>query len=138
MGALHAEHRGIQFTVAPIVSTLRVNGDPQLLRSAVMNLLHNAFKFTPTGGRVRLTTTADRGRLVVTVEDECGGIPDSKGDLFEAFGERRGRDRSGLGLGLSIARKAMRAHGGDIYIRNRPGQGCVFAIEIPLATDEPR
>ena len=68
----------------------------------------------------------------IEVEDECGGIPASKGDLFKAFGDRRGPDRSGLGLGLSIARSAVRANGGDISIRNLPGQGCVFVIELPL------
>ena len=69
------------------------------------------------------------------IADECGGIPDGKGDLFQPFGERRGSDRSGLGLGLSMAREAVRAHAGDIRIRNVPGTGCVFAIEIPLALD---
>ena len=71
----------------------------------------------------------------IEVEDECGGIPDSTRDLFQAFGERRGRDRTGLGLGLSIARKAVKAHGGDISVRNRPGKGCVFVIEVPLAAE---
>jgi signal transduction histidine kinase len=69
---------------------------------------------------------------LVEVEDECGGIPQGKSDLFQVFGDRRGSDRSGLGLGLSIARKAVRAHGGEI--RNIPGKGCVFIIDVPLAT----
>jgi signal transduction histidine kinase len=98
-----------------------------------MNLLHNAFKNTPADGRVVLRAHADERRLLVEVEDECGGIPSSKGDLFQVFGDRRGSDRSGLGLGLSIARKAVRAHGGEILIRNMPGKGCVFVIEVPLA-----
>jgi light-regulated signal transduction histidine kinase (bacteriophytochrome) len=51
-------------------------------------------------------------------------------------GQRRGSDRSGLGLGLSIARKAVSAHGGEIVTRNMPGKGCVFVIDIPLAPDE--
>jgi signal transduction histidine kinase len=59
----------------------------------------------------------------------------SKQQLFQAFGDRRGADRSGLGLGLSIARQAVRAHGGDIHIRNKPGAGCVFAIDLPLSAD---
>ena len=71
-----------------------------------MNLLHNAFKNTPPGGRVALRARAEHGRLLIETEDECGGIPPSKGDLFQKFGDRRGSDRSGLGLGLSIARKA--------------------------------
>ena len=73
--------------------------------------------------------------MLIEVEDECGGIPEIKADPFQPFGERRRHDRSGLGLGLSIARKAVRAHGGDITIRNMPGNGCVFVIELPLASD---
>jgi signal transduction histidine kinase len=69
----------------------------------------------------------------IEVEDECGGIPTSEGDPFQAFGPRRGTDRTGLGLGLSIARKAARAHGGDIYTRNLPGKGCIFVIALPVA-----
>ncbi len=103
-----------------------------------MNLLHNAFKNTPPGGRVVLRAHGQEGRLIVEVEDACGGIPESKGDLFQPFGDQRGSDRSGLGLGLSIARKAIRAHGGDILIRNMPGRGCVFTIEIPLAEEDVR
>ena len=74
--------------------------------------------------------------MLIETEDQCGGIPVGKGDLFQAFGERRGSDRTGLGLGLSIARRAGRAHAGDIRVRNMPGLGCVFTIEIPLASGE--
>ena len=132
-GVLHSEYRGIRFTVVPVDPALAVDGDPQLLTSAVMNLLHNAFKNTPAGGTVILRAHARGERLLVEIQDECGGIPESKGDLFQPFGERRGADRSGLGLGLSIARQAVRAHSGDIHIRNRPGVGCVFTIDVPLA-----
>jgi signal transduction histidine kinase len=114
---------------------LTIDADPQLLTSAVMNLLHNAFKNTPPGGQVALRARAEERRLIVEIEDECGGIPQSKGDLFQVVGDRRGSDRSGLGLGLSIARKAVRAHGGEILIRNMPGKGCVFVIEVPLAAE---
>ena len=75
--------------------------------------------------------------MLIEVEDACGGIPESAKDLFQPFGERRGHDRTGLGLGLSIARKAVRAHGGDIHIRNMPGIGCVFAIDLPLVLEVP-
>jgi signal transduction histidine kinase len=140
-GLLHAEYRHIQFSVEPVDPALSIDADPQLLMSAVMNLLHNAFKNTPSGGRVVLRARAEQGRLLIEIQDECGGIPPSKGDLFQVFGDRRGSDRSGLGLGLSIARKAVRAHGGDIRIRNMPGDGCVFIIDVPLAAaavlDEP-
>jgi signal transduction histidine kinase len=132
-GILHAEYRGIQFTVTPVDPSLAVRADPHVLASAVMNLLHNAFKYTRPGGAVTLRAHADGLHLVVEIEDECGGIPDSEADLFEAFGERHGADRSGLGLGLSIARQAARAHGGDITVRNMPGRGCIFALDVPLA-----
>ena len=135
-GVLHSEYRHIRFTLEPVDPTLAIAGDPQMLSSAVMNLLHNAFKNTPSGGHVILRAHAEARRLFVEVEDECGGLPQSKGDLFEVFGDRRGVDRSGLGLGLSIARKAMRAHGGDIHVRNIPGKGCIFVIEVPLAAEE--
>jgi signal transduction histidine kinase len=135
-GMLHSEYRHIRFTVDAIDPALSIDADPQLLASAVMNLVHNAFKNTPSGGHVVLRARADEGRLLIETEDECGGIPQSEGDLFQEFGDRRGSDRSGLGLGLSIARKAARAHGGDIRIRNMPGKGCIFIIEVPLATQE--
>jgi len=132
-GVLHAEYRDITFTVVPIDHELTVDADPQLLSSAVMNVLHNAFKNTRPGGNVTLRAFASDANLCLEVEDECGGIPEEKGDLFRTFGDRRGRDRSGLGMGLSIARQAVRAHGGDIEIRNKPGYGCTFAICVPLA-----
>ena len=135
-GMLNSEYRHIRFTVDAIDPGLSINADPQLLASAVMNLVHNAFKNTPSGGHVVLRARAEEGRLLIETEDECGGIPQSKGDPFQVFGDRRGSDRSGLGLGLSIARKAVRAHGGDIRIRNMPGKGCIFIIDVPLATQE--
>jgi len=113
-----------------------VTGDAHLLTSAVINLLQNAFKYTPSSGCVVLRAHAEGGRLVVEIEDECGGIPESKADLFEVFGDGRGRDHSGLGLGLSIARQVVRAHSGDIRVRNLPGKGCVFTIDLPLAAEE--
>jgi signal transduction histidine kinase len=69
---------------------LSVDADPQLLTSAVMNLLHNAFKNTPSGGRVILRARAEHQQPLLEIEDECGGIPQSKGDLFQVFGDRRG------------------------------------------------
>jgi signal transduction histidine kinase len=132
-GVLYSEYRGIRLTVLPVDPALAVDGDPQLLTSAVMNLLHNAFKYTPPGGMVTLGAHAQAERLLVEVQDECGGIPERKSDLFQAFGDRRGTDRSGLGLGLSIARQAVRASAGEIHVRNMPGKGCVFTIDLPLA-----
>ena len=134
-GLLHAASRQIHFTVEAVDPALSIDADPQLLTSAVMNLLHNAFKNTPSGGHVVLRARGEQDRLLIETQDECGGIPPSKGDLFQRFGDRRGRDRSGLGMGLSIAREAVRAHGGEIRVRNMPGSGCVFVIDLPLAAE---
>jgi signal transduction histidine kinase len=135
-GRLHADVRELKLSLEPGDPAWAISADPQLLGSAVTNLLNNAFKFTPPGGRVVLRARAtDADRLLIEVEDQCGGIPASAGDPFQSFGERRGKDQSGLGLGLSSARKAVRAHAGDIHISNMPGKGCVFTIDLPLASE---
>jgi hypothetical protein len=133
--SLHAEFRNLQFSIEPPDRLLAVNADPQLLASAVMNLLNNAFKFTPTGGRVTLRAVRQDHMVRIEVEDRCGGIVRGKDDPFKAFTDRRKHDRSGLGLGLSIARKAVRLYGGDISFRNIAGIGCVFVIDMPAALD---
>ena len=135
--SLHADFRGLRFAIDQVDPRLFVDADPQLLASALMNLLNNAFKFTPVGGHVALRALRDGNRVLLEVQDECGGIPESNGDPFQPFTDRRKQDRSGLGLGLSIARKAVRTAGGDINFRNLPGTGCAFVIDLPLAADIP-
>jgi C4-dicarboxylate-specific signal transduction histidine kinase len=64
----------------------------------------------------------------------CGGLPEGNSDaFFTPFGARRGKDRTSLGLGLNISRKAVKAFGGEILVRNLPGKGCVFTIALPAA-----
>jgi hypothetical protein len=82
-----------------------------------------------------LRAVRDGDRVRIDVEDECGGIADGIEVVFKPFAGRRKADRTGLGLGLSIARKAVIAHGGDIHFRNVAGKGCVFSIALPLAAD---
>ena len=97
----------------------------------VSNLLDNAFKFTHPHGNVSLTARASADRVFFEVEDECGGLPPGKAeDLFLPF-EQRGVDRSGVGLGLGICLKAAKASGGEIHVRNLPGKGCVFTLDLP-------
>ena len=81
-GVLHSEYRKVRFTVDAVDPTLTVDGDPQLLTSAITNLLQNAFKFTAEGGHVSLRAHADAGRLLLEVEDECGGFPRGRGCLI--------------------------------------------------------
>ena len=134
---MHADSRGL---IVVVKSTTQgtIEADPQLLMSAVMNLVHNALKFTSPGSTVAVMANIQSGRLILSVEDQCGGIPDHAGELFRAFDDRRGVDRTGLGLGLSIARRVVRSHHGDIEVRNRPGVGCVFTIDMPALAPLPR
>ena len=129
---LEAEYRGLTFTVDSVSPELMMTVDSELLASALNNLLTNAFKYSRPHGRVTLRVHQPDHHLLLAVQDECGGIPAHDRDPFEPFGERRGNDRTGVGLGLSIARKAVRAHGGGIRIDNLAGVGCIFTIEIPL------
>jgi signal transduction histidine kinase len=126
-----ANGRGLTLVVTPVGSGVDVMVDRQLLAAAVSNLLQNAFKFTRPQGRVWLRTSSTLDRVLIEVEDECGGLPAGKADeLFRPF--RQGSpDRTGLGLGLSISRKAVEASGGEIGVRDVPGAGCVFSINLP-------
>ena len=131
--AMQAEGRGLLLTVNFVHPEIAIEADRQLLASAVSNLLQNAFKFTPTRGGVTLSVRATADRVLIDVRDECGGLPPGKAEeLFRPFA-RAGSDRSGLGLGLSIALSAARANSGDLYVRDIPGSGCVFTIDLPRA-----
>jgi signal transduction histidine kinase len=123
--------------VHPVDRDLIVDGDWHLLASAVSNLLQNAFKFTRAHGRVTLSTSVTADRVLIEVADECGGLPPGKAqDLFRPF-VQGSPDRSGLGLGLAIARNAAHANGGDIRVLDVPGTGCVFTIDLPRRSGMP-
>jgi signal transduction histidine kinase len=109
----------------------RVEADRQILASVVANLLQNAFKFTKPGTTVTLRVGASAERVLIEIQDECGGLPGANTtDIFRPF-EQRGVDRTGLGLGLAFSRWAVEANHGRIYARNLPGRGCVFTIDLP-------
>lgn len=129
--ALEAEARGIKLTVAPVAPGLEVEADRALVAAAVINLLQNAFKFSRTDGRVSLKTSASEDRVLFEVQDECGGLPAGKTEeLFRPFAQMNS-NREGLGLGLSISRKGIEAHGGEVRVRDLPGKGCIFTIVLP-------
>ena len=129
--SIQAAGRGIQFFVEHQDPTLAIDADRQLFLSAIGNLLHNAFKFTRPSSRVWLRTRPSAGSALIEVEDECGGLPAGGAEaLFRPF-EQRGADRVGLGLGLAISRQAIARHGGTITVRDMPGRGCVFVVELP-------
>jgi signal transduction histidine kinase len=128
---LDATARGVGLSVGPVDRGLEVEADRAILTAAVTNLLQNAFKFTHAHGTVSLKTSVTADRVLFEVEDECGGLPEGEPeDLFLPF-TQRGRDRSGLGLGLSISKRGIKANGGDVLVRDLPGKGCVFTIALP-------
>jgi signal transduction histidine kinase len=132
--AAEATQRGVSFRISPVSFALDVTADRHLLIGAVENIVQNAFKFTPRDGHVCLTVQDIDGRVRIEVEDECGGLPAGKThELFEAFAQY-GSDRSGLGLGLWISRASLATMDGRISVRDLPGKGCVFSVELPKAS----
>jgi signal transduction histidine kinase len=131
--AMQARARSQSLTIVRVEGDVVVEADRQILTSVAANLLQNAFKFTPPGGHVSLRSSADSDRVRMEVEDECGGLPPGDPrDLFLPF-EQRGRDRTGLGLGLAICQRGVEASGGVLEVRNIPGTGCIFTVDLPRA-----
>jgi signal transduction histidine kinase len=97
----------------------------------VGNLLQNAFKFTALRTEVALNVYASGNRILIDIEDHCGGLPEGDPeDLFLSF-TQSGPDKSGVGLGLSICRRSIEANHGVLRVRDLPGKGCVFTIDLP-------
>jgi signal transduction histidine kinase len=129
--SLEAQARQCRFTVPVVDPALAVDADREALISAVGNLLQNAFKFTRVHSEVSLNAYAAADRILIEVEDSCGGLPPGNSeDLFLPF-TQNGSDRSGLGLGLSICRRSVEANNGFLRVRDVPGSGCIFTIDLP-------
>jgi len=128
---MEGKSRGIELRVMPIDEKAVIEADRQVLAAVVMNLLQNAFKFTRPGTTVVLRVVASAARVLIEIQDECGGLPSGNvNDLFRPF-EQRGVDRTGLGLGLAFSRWGIEANNGQIYARNLPEKGCVFTVDLP-------
>jgi signal transduction histidine kinase len=131
---LEAHARGCKFTVSDVDNRLAVDVDPDMLLSALGNLLQNAFKFTGPGTEVTVNAYAVADRILIEVEDHCGGLPQGSADrMFLPFSQS-GTDKSGLGLGLAISRRSVEANYGVLRVRNVPDTGCVFTIDLPRHT----
>ena len=129
--SLEAIAGGFGLAVSPVDPGIDVDADPQILSAAIANLLQNALKFSRAHGHVALRTTATAAHVRIEIEDECGGLPPGAAeDLFLPFSQRSA-NRIGLGLGLSITRKGVEAMDGTLSVRDLPGKGCVFSIELP-------
>ena len=128
---LAAQTQGIAFTVMPVEGDLTIEADRQVLAAVLTNVLQNAFKFTRAGSSVILRVGASSERVLIEVQDECGGLPAGEvEELFRPF-EQRGANRTGVGLGLAFSRWGVEANGGRIHARNLGGVGCVFTVDLP-------
>jgi hypothetical protein len=129
--AANAEERAISLTFK-VEDEVELSVDRRLVQSALSNLVRNAIKFSHEGGAVEVRARNVSGRVVIEVEDSCGGLPpDAMQKAFAPFAQLSD-DRSGFGLGLAIAKQAADAHGGSIRVQNLPGKGCIFALELPV------
>lgn len=129
-----ARRHHLEVEVPP--TPVRVSGDAVRLRQVVVNLLHNAIKFTPPDGRIRIALSAVEKRAVIEVSDDGVGI--ARDQLDAVFGtfvqaeESLVRSPDGLGLGLSVVRDLVELHGGTVTVRSEgPGRGSAFRVELP-------
>ncbi len=147
---LVAEHHEIRVRVVePAQDGARITADPERLGQALLNLGHNAVKYSHRGGEIRLGWEHRRGRVRFTVADDGIGIPAAHRErIFERFykvSRARTRDDEGSdggpawgggssGLGLAIVRHIVEAHGGTVGVESREGVGSTFWIELPAST----
>lgn len=110
-----------------------VMGDPIRLNQIISNLVGNAIKFTPTGGRVTVRAVREPSRVVIAVEDTGPGIPPGElPHIFDRFWQAESKHRAGAGLGLSISKAIAEAHGGLLEVQSTPGRGTTFDLTIPV------
>ena len=131
-----AAARDVAYEYRPPSAEVMVSGDRDKLVQVVLNLLTNAVKFTPAGGRVRMGVTVAANEACIAVRDTGIGIPASRlASIFEPFVQLErsfGHEREGVGLGLSISRELARAMGGDLTVESEEGHGSTFLLTVPL------
>ena len=133
---LFAERQGVRLEVEIPEEVPPVRGDEARLGQVLVNLLHNAVKFSPNGGDVTVRVTAVDDEVVVSIGDEGVGIPRQElGRIFERFYKvDRARLRGGgTGLGLAISRHIVQQHGGRIWVESEEGRGSTFSLAIRIA-----
>lgn len=132
--ALQAQRAGLQCSIKLAENLPNIFVDPSRLERVLVNLLHNAIKFTSPGGMISLTAYQKMNTIVFSVKDSGVGIKSKDlARVFERFYKSdRSRTDRGTGLGLSIARHLVEAHGGKIWAESQIGEGSTFSFSIPL------
>jgi len=128
-----AQRAGVELTLELEYGLPPATGDSDMLERVVINLVHNAVKFTPRAGSVHVRAVAGDGAIRVSVRDTGVGIlPEDLPRIFERFYKAdRSRGGGGTGIGLAVARHAVEAHGGAIYAESTPGEGSIFTFTLP-------
>jgi len=130
-----ARQKGLTWTLATSPNLPIVRMDPDRMAQAIGNILSNAIKFTPAGGKVSTSLRTADSQLLIQVEDTGPGVPLNEQDkIFQPFirGSQGRRIVEGMGLGLSIAREIIQAHGGEIKLESTPGAGSRFILQVPM------
>ena len=131
-----AVRKGVQLRTDVDSASIALSGDDELLKRVVLNLLDNAVKYTPAGGEISVVLARKNGNAQIVVRDTGIGIPPAEQehvfDRFYRVDKARSRALGGAGLGLSIARLIVEAHGGKIHVKSVPGEGSKFTVELPL------
>lgn len=129
-----ARRRRLQLEVAAAPDALIVDGDMLALERVLINLVHNALKFTPAGGTIRVHADRQDGMAVITVQDTGPGIAaEDHPFLFEKYHHPTpSRQHEGTGLGLAIVKALVEAHHGRVAVDSPPGRGACFTLHLPL------
>ena len=130
-----ALRKGVEYANECTSTACVVRADPEKLQQILVNLIGNAIKFTPAGGRVWVECAGQNGKVEVCVHDTGTGImPEHLDVIFEPFAQierRLDRPQDGVGLGLAISRELARVMGGDLMVESTPGKGSTFTVTLP-------
>jgi two-component system phosphate regulon sensor histidine kinase PhoR len=137
-----AEDKGLNLSIQIPESPVSVNAEHEMLGQIIRNLLDNAVKYTPSGGKVTLRLDAVENQATIQVSDTGIGIERMHHErIFERFyrvDKARSRELGGTGLGLAIVKHLVRSLNGSITLASEPGTGSTFTVEIPRADESPR
>jgi signal transduction histidine kinase len=135
-----ATRKGIALSLEVDQDTGRVEADERKVKQVAFNLLTNAVKFTPDGGRITVSARRRDGRVEVVVADTGVGIaPEEQGRVFEEFGQARSAagQSEGTGLGLALCKRFVELHGGSIAVASQLGGGSTFTVSLPVRQRDP-
>jgi signal transduction histidine kinase len=135
-----AVRKGVRLKLETDSPSIALNGDKELIRRLILNLLDNAVKYTPAGGEISLALGRQNGSAEIVVRDTGIGIPEAAQprvfDRFYRVDKARARVMGGAGLGLSIAQWIVEVHGGEITLASTPGEGSSFTVVLPVASSQ--